>query len=141
MQQRILIIDDDSDDTSLFLEAVSEVKAQVAGYSAPGGPEALRLLQDGGIGVPDLIFLDINLPGMSGWDILRHLKKEEVLQHIPVIMYTTSSHKREVSTAFELGAIGFITKPHSYKELKNILSQVLSISGNDLPGKLREFCP
>lgn len=141
MKQRILIIDDDGDDTSLFLEAVAEVRAGTATYSASGGPEALQLLQEGGIGFPDLIFLDINLPGMSGWDILRQLKKEEPLRHIPVIMYTTSSHKREVSIAFELGAAGFISKPHSYKELKNILSQVLSASAGDLRGTLEELRP
>lgn len=139
MHQHVLLIDDDTDDVSLFLEALAETGHPVHGFSIDNGPEALEKLSSGKI-TPDLIFLDINLPGMNGWDCLTLIRTTENIRHIPVIIYSTSSHKREADKAERLGATGFLTKPYDYKELTTILQAVLVTDITELPQKLKKYC-
>lgn len=140
MHEHVLLIDDDADDVSLFLEALAETGHSVYGFSIDNGPEALEKLSSGTIDVPDLIFLDINLPGMNGWDCLTLLKTTEKLRHIPVIIYSTSSHTREADKAERLGATGFLTKPYDYKELTSILQTILITDIADLPQRIKKYC-
>lgn len=123
---RILLIDDDIDDRQLFTEALEDVDAGVVCEEATGGEEALQKLFAETDKKPDLIFLDINLPVMSGWDFLKQLKQVEAFKHLPVIVYSTSSHQKDRETAESLGALCFVTKPDEYKQLKNMLNVVVS---------------
>jgi CheY-like chemotaxis protein len=77
--------------------------------------------------IPNVIFLDINMPQMNGWQCLSALKSDPATKEIPVIIYSTSSHERDKQIAMELGASGFITKPSNYHSLRSILT---SIAGN-----------
>lgn len=123
--RRVLLIDDDKDDAELFKEALEEVNATISFHHFKDAREALEKLSDDCISPPDIIFLDINLPVMSGWECLTQFKKTEHLSSVPVIMYTTSSLPREKDIAQELGAAGFITKPNDYNLLKEILQKTL----------------
>ncbi len=124
MVKRFLLIDDDSDDRELFSEALSLVEPAIICDQAMDAEEGLARLQQSGE-EPDLIFLDINLPVMNGWQFLTRLKKESDLKHIPVIMYSTSSNVRDMKTAREMGALCFITKPHAFRMLKGMLGIVI----------------
>jgi DNA-binding response OmpR family regulator len=124
MVKRFLLIDDDRDDRELFSEALAMVEPVIICDQATDAEEGLEWLQQNGV-EPDLIFLDINLPVMNGWQLLTRLKKESMLQHIPVIMYSTSSNLRDKKTAKDLGALCFITKPHAFRMLKVMLGVVL----------------
>lgn len=126
MAKRILLVDDDMDDSELFLEAMGEIDSSITCYNACDGEQALEKLQQ--IQPPDMIFLDINMPRMDGWQCLSILKSNPVYSNIPVIMYSTSSHQREVNRALELGAKGFFAKPESYKELIVTLKTVVAAS-------------
>lgn len=121
MFKTILLVDDDADDTDLFREALGEINEAITCYNAIDGQEALNKLLDRQITQPDIIFLDINMPGMNGWQCLTYLKGHERFRQIPVIMYSTSSAKRDRDIANDLGALGFLTKPSDYKELKKAL--------------------
>ncbi len=77
------------------------------------------------IEIPDLIFLDINMPVMNGWQFLSAIKSREGYRHIPVILYSTSSFPEEVEKAKGSGAICFFTKRSSFKELKKSLSLIM----------------
>jgi len=121
MYKTILFVDDDADDADLFAEALGEIDASINYYSAMDGQDALDKLQHAQIGKPDLIFLDINMPGMDGWECLINLKQHEDLKDIPVIMYSTSSAKKDRDTATGLGALGFLSKPTDYGTLKKML--------------------
>jgi CheY-like chemotaxis protein len=64
------------------------------------------------------------MPEISGWQCLTALKSDAITKHIPVLMYSTSSHHRDRQKATELGATGFITKPSDLKTLRTILSTI-----------------
>jgi CheY-like chemotaxis protein len=121
-----LLVDDDSDDTELFTEAIEAVDASVRFYSASDGREALDKLSAKAIDAPDIIFLDINMPEMNGWQLLNRLKRDQDLKDIPVIMYSTSSQITDIRNASTSGALCFFTKPNSFVHLKKILEVVIT---------------
>jgi CheY-like chemotaxis protein len=123
--KQVLLIDDDRDDADLFKEALFEINSAIVFQHYEDSKAGLQLLLERQTDLPDLIFLDINMPIVSGWQCLIEFKKAEHLKHIPVIMFTTSSQTREKEIADELGAEGFITKPNEYKALKELLSDVV----------------
>lgn len=123
MIKSFFLVDDDIDDADLFCEAMKEVDPSAACHLATNGEHALEILER--IENPDIIFLDINMPRMNGWECLSVLKNTEAYREIPVIMYSTSSHQREIDMANELGALCFFTKPDNYKDLKQMLRFVL----------------
>ena len=124
--KKILLIDDDLDDAELFKEALSEADDTAFFEYYDDGKKALQNLVLNPAQVPDIIFLDINMPSISGWDCLKALKADKKLRKIPVIMYSTSNHKREMGIATELGAADFIIKPHNYLELKEKLLKAIN---------------
>jgi CheY-like chemotaxis protein len=92
VKPRFLLIDDDTDDWELFSEALAAVDPIIVCHHATGGADAFNRLRNREFSTPDIIFLDINMPVMDGWQFLTQLKSEEALRHIPVIIYSTSSN-------------------------------------------------
>jgi CheY-like chemotaxis protein len=124
--KHVLLIDDDRDDAELFKEALSEVNPSIAFEYYDDSKTGLCTLLEKRTDLPDVIFLDINMPIVSGWECLSQFKSTEHLKEIRVIMFTTSSQERERDIAKKLGADGFITKPSEYKTLKELLSSVVN---------------
>ena len=121
----ILLVDDDPDDQELFLEVLKEVDNSISCVSASNGQEALLYLKDEANLLPDFIFLDLRMHGISGKKCLEEIKKDARLCPIPVIVYTTS---REVNESIELkrmGAAHFMSKPTSTDDIYFMLSVVL----------------
>ncbi|HVX26431.1 MAG TPA: response regulator [Parafilimonas sp.] len=131
------LVDDDTDDTSLFKEVLQEVNPSIIFNSAEDGQQALQFLKSSHDKLPDVIFLDLNMPRMSGKECLTEIKNDEKLHKIPVIMYTTSSQSKDIEETMQKGAICFITKPTNIKELKNILASVAGSVHNNLEKTLR----
>jgi CheY-like chemotaxis protein len=132
-----LLVDDDTDDTLIFRETLQEVNPSIGFTSALNGQEALNILKLENDKLPDLIFLDLNMPRMDGKECLSRLKNDDQLCHIPVIMYTTSSQSKDIEETMLKGAICFITKPTNVRELKNILSQIAQNVRGNLEKSLR----
>lgn len=111
-RQRVLVVDDDREIvemTRLILES--------GGYEvipASSGEEALRSASHDR---PDLILLDINMPGMDGWETLKILKVDEATQAIPVAMFSIKLELRDKLHGLKQGAFDYITKPFSYDEI------------------------
>lgn len=122
----ILLIDDDRDDAELFKDALAEINPSIEFKHYDDAKEGLHQLLHTHQHLPDLIFLDINMPIINGWECLHQFKQAEHLKNIPVIMFTTSSQPREKEIAQDLGAAGFITKPSEFKELKDLLSSAIN---------------
>jgi len=131
-----LIADDDPDDVALFRDVLNEVSDRVHITTASDGIEALEQLQTAPE-APGLIFLDLNMPRMGGKECLKIIKSEPSLSSIPVIIYTTSSQSRDIEEAMMDGAMCFITKPSSMKELRHILKVIVDSYPNDLQRSLR----
>lgn len=122
-----LLIDDDLEDQEIFLLAAAEVSSTTNFQVISDAEEALNLLKKSS-DLPDLIFLDINMPKMDGFEFLVHLNRDHKLSSIPVIFYSTTTDEKQISKATKLGASGFVSKTNSYNALCNILKNVLSVN-------------
>ncbi len=134
-----LLADDDADDKTLFCEALSEIDPAIVCHTASDGKEALQILSEQQIMKPNIIFLDINMPVMDGWQCLVKLKEHNTHKDIPVIMYSTSSYQRDIEQALEGGAFCFFTKPSDYRELRNILRLIATTPVESLSAAMKEF--
>ncbi len=134
----ILFADDDADDRELFLEAVCEIDPSVICNAVSSGLEVINFLEMEKAVYPHIIFLDINMPLMNGWDCLKTLKANTAWRSIPVIMYSTAG-RVEVDRAIELGAICLFTKPDSYTLIYDILNAVIKNHEGDLKVALQDF--
>jgi CheY-like chemotaxis protein len=121
---RVLLIDDDEDDQELFLMAMKEIASSVQCTALSSARIALKQLETHALKT-DLIFLDLNMPLMTGQQFLSELNKREELNRIPVIILSTSSNSETINETKALGAKVFITKPSDFKELKNVLFKIL----------------
>jgi CheY-like chemotaxis protein len=122
----LFLIDDDPDDKEIFQEALRQIDEKIICYTATDGKDALAKLRDALL-LPDVVFLDLNMPVMNGKDCLRELKNDRQLKHIPVIMYSTSSAEKEKSNCLSLGATHYISKPPQFNMLVNKLDETLKI--------------
>jgi CheY-like chemotaxis protein len=125
MYKQILLIDDDRDDAQVFMEALEQMDNSLQFIRYEDEETAMNALQQKRGPRPDIIFLDINMPKLTGWDCLTRIKAHPELSQIPVFMYTTSSRDTEKMIAKDLGASGFITKPTNFEALKGVLQQYL----------------
>lgn len=133
-----LIADDDKDDIELFCEAIASLDKTIVCHCTENGLEALNKLAEL-TAKPHLIFLDVNMPVMNGWQCLKELKTHENYKHIPVIIYSTSSHQREKDVANDLGALCFFTKPDDFFELKSVLEVIVHNLGAELANALQNM--
>ena len=134
---RFFLVDDDADDVSIFKETLREVNPSIEFISAGDGHAALESLKRLQNDLPDIIFLDLNMPKMDGKECLAQLKRDTYLKNIPVIMYTTSCQSKDIEETMLKGAICFITKPSNIRELKNILHSISKNVHNNLEKSLR----
>jgi CheY-like chemotaxis protein len=121
----IFLADDDLDDQDFFKHALSQIDESILCLTASNGEEAIKKLKLISP-LPDYIFLDLNMPRMSGSKCLAEIKKMRSLKNVPVIIYSTSSEERDINDAKKLGADYFITKPHDFKELCDTLQHFIS---------------
>jgi CheY-like chemotaxis protein len=120
----ILLVDDDPDDREFFREAVTEIDDSLQCVLCSEGHHAFDIL-NGGEELPDLIFLDMNMPRMNGRQCLLELKKNENWRNIPVIIYTTSKVREDRYFTEANGAVHFITKPSRFGDLKTAIAQAI----------------
>ena len=135
MVKRFLLIDDDTDDRELFSEALASVNPAIICDLAADAEEAFTKL-DEKENTPDMIFLDINMPVMTGWQFLSNLKNTAAYKDIPVIMYSTSNNQRYKDIARDLGALCFITKPSAFKKLKSTLDIIITYMDRQWHGQI-----
>lgn len=125
--KKIMIVDDDEDDIDFFCEVINEIDGSYTCVTAANGEEALQKLRKGKTQLPDLIFLDLNMPRMNGKVCLQQIKKDSALQNIPVIIYTTSSHRQDKEETLQHGAAHFMTKPPTFDRMKTEIMEALQM--------------
>jgi CheY-like chemotaxis protein len=122
---KIFLIDDDEDDQLLFTDAMQLINPLVQCETAPNGKIGLHKLKTSAT-LPDIIFLDLNMPVMNGFEFLQQIKNEKHLLNIPVGIFTTSNMMDDMERTKELGARFFITKPDEFNALCTKLQEVLN---------------
>ncbi|ASZ12691.1 response regulator [Chitinophaga pendula] len=119
-----LLIDDDKDDQEIFLLALEGTGLKLHCRVVASATAALELLEQERT-LPDIIFLDMNMPRMSGKEFLVMIKQYSKLSHIPIVMCSTSADEKEVRECRSLGAADYIIKSPSLTHFRNILAQCL----------------
>jgi diguanylate cyclase (GGDEF)-like protein len=127
MNQKILVADDEVMIHKLIARALTTASCEVV--TASDGVQALALIEKAR---PDLVVLDINMPGKSGWEVLRELKSQAVTSSLPVIMLTGYDDSNSEVAGLELGADDYITKPFQLDELRARVMGVLRRNRVDL---------
>ena len=122
----IFYSDDDEDDQLLFRDALSEVDDRFSLTTADDGDELLQLLESPPP-VPRLIFLDLNMPRVNGYQALAIIRGDERMDSYPVIIFSTSSGVEAVEKTRALGANLFIQKPRSYEGMKQAIRTCVGI--------------
>jgi two-component system, chemotaxis family, response regulator Rcp1 len=140
---QILLIEDNPADVELTELAIHENKILAKLNVASNGEEALSyLMRMGPYGAalrPDLIMLDLNLPGLDGREVLRTVKSDPELKQIPIIILTSSESDVDVLKAYSLGANCYISKPVQYdafslvlRKIENFWFQVVQLHGGTI---------
>jgi CheY-like chemotaxis protein len=138
MIKRFFLADDDEDDTSMFAEALKGIDSSIQFDTAQNGRDLLEKLKEQK-NFPNIIFLDINMPEMNGWEALEILKRERALKDIHVIMYSTSLSILEGNKAIKKGALCFYEKPTNFLMLKDFLSSISTSSPDDLTKTVKQI--
>jgi two-component system alkaline phosphatase synthesis response regulator PhoP len=127
MPQRILVVDDDKQITRLVASYLE--KAGLSVLTAHDGEQALRVIRHER---PDLVVLDLMLPGRDGWEITRTLRADERLAAIPILMLTARVEDTDKILGLELGADDYLTKPFNPREVVARVRAILRRAGNTL---------
>ncbi len=120
----ILIIDDDLVDAMTIKRAFKDIDVTNRIDLVGNGEEALEFLRDEENEKPCLIFLDLNMPKMSGIELLRIIRKDENLNMIPVIILTTSKDEHDKIVSFKLGIAGYMVKPVDYMKFIDVIKTI-----------------
>jgi CheY-like chemotaxis protein len=121
-QRTVLVVEDNDADADLVVDALDSSPGAPRLIIAKSGRDALARLRDPELTVrPDLLLLDLNLPGFSGLATLAELKDDPDLRAIPVIVLTTSKSEDEINSCYELGAAAVLNKPLRLREYREML--------------------
>ncbi|MEC7816443.1 MAG: response regulator [Pseudomonadota bacterium] len=127
----IVLAEDDEDDQLIVRKAFNKARFRSPLQIVDNGRELMNYLKGRGkyqdreaYPMPGLILLDLNMPVMSGEEALAQIKADKNLQHIPVVVLTTSDDQTGINRCYELGANTFITKPVTFSGFLNVVSEL-----------------
>ena len=141
----ILLVEDNEGDILLTKEAFEEAKITVKLTVVKDGQEAIDFMTKQNkyqhATLPDLVLLDINLPKKNGHEVLKEMKHNDAIKHIPIIILTTSSSEKDINLAYHNYANCFITKPVEVADFLKAVSSIENfwISLMKLPSKKSSF--
>jgi CheY-like chemotaxis protein len=124
----ICLADDDEDDRLFFTDAFDELKINTKVNTFKDGVELMNYLNHFDAVLPNILFLDLNMPKKNGLECLLEIKKNKTLNDIVVAIYSTSSSEEHIDETFINGANIYIKKPSDFDTLKKILSEVVTIN-------------
>jgi CheY-like chemotaxis protein len=124
----ICLADDDEDDRLFFTEAFDELKINTKVQTFNDGVALMDYLNDDDSILPNVLFLDLNMPKKNGVECLLEIKQNEKLNDIAIAIYSTSSSEDHIEETFINGANIYIKKPNDFEKLKKILSEIVTIN-------------
>lgn len=132
--QSIVLADDDRDDHDFFKTALLEIDPTKKLHAVTDGVQLLDLLQHY---VPDLIFLDLDMPCKNGLECLKEIRNNSTLYNLPVVVFSSTSRPANITTAYEMGGNLFFIKPSNFQELMEALRTILAMDWSD-PNAVKE---
>ena len=121
---KIILIDDDADDRNIFGDAFRELKMDTELQIFSDGTELMEHLKST-CELPQLLFLDLNMPKKSGFECLQEIRSDAKFRNISIAIYSTSSSPREIEATYKEGADLYIQKPNDYSKLKKVIREVV----------------
>ncbi len=136
----LLLADDDEDDCAFFKEALDELLLPTDLVTVNDGVQLMDFLaKKPSENLPDILFLDLNMPRKNGYECLTEIKESDDLKDLPIIIFSTSLDNSIIDTLYEKGATYYIRKPGDFSKLKKVISNALSISSeNNFKQPIRE---
>lgn len=126
MERKVcVLIDDDADDREAFAIAMAAISSEFDVVLIENAMDAIRRVRDKQL-IPDVIFLDLNMPGVNGYEFLVYLKGQIRYMRIPVVVYSNSGDPEEIRRTTKLGAAAFFKKPVKAPELRTSLQELLA---------------
>lgn len=123
-KKTVALADDDIIDIEIFEDALGIVLEYFDFRYFKNGIELIKFLENPEETMPDILFLDLNMPLMGGFETLRKIREDLQLGTLTVAMYTTSSDAEDISRSFATGANLFVTKPNDFKKLTDTLYRI-----------------
>jgi len=114
----IMIAEDDEEDVDLFKAVLTDLEFDLPLQVASNGVELMKMLEGSAV-LPDLIFLDLNMPFKNGMLCLQEIRTNQSWKNIKVVILSTSSHQDQIKAAYETGADFYLTKSADYNDFKN----------------------
>jgi CheY-like chemotaxis protein len=136
----LLLADDDPDDRIFFKEALDELSLNSNLSTVEDGDQLMNMLTGESAILPDLVFLDLNMPRKTGVECLAEIKANDKLKSLKVIIYSTSFDNEMVDLLYEKGALLYICKPGDYSDLKKVIHEAINIaSQTNISRPAKEF--
>lgn len=133
----ITLAEDDNDDRLLFEEAIIELPINVELNTFSNGDELMEWLTNIDNKLPDVLFLDLNMPRKNGFATLGEIKRNPKLQDLPVIIFSTTTNREMIQQVFRDAAHYYLRKPIHFSELKELIYKSLKLIADhdtELPG-------
>ena len=124
----IVLADDDEDDRNFFKEAFEKVRVKTVLEMVNDGMQLMNYLAKADGHLPDVIFLDLNMPKKDGIQCLEEIRSNEKFKDISVAIYSTSGSEDDIEKTFLKGANIYIRKPNDFEKLKKVIGEVLSVN-------------
>lgn len=128
----LLIVEDSDEDFEAYQRYLSRSQLTIPVYRCIDGDEAIAFLYQtgeyakaGNAPHPGLIWLDLNLPGTDGREVLNQIKQDSRLRAIPVVVFSTSNDPKDIKACYDKGIAGYVTKPTNTSQLKRNIETVL----------------
>ena len=139
-EKYILLADDDTDDCMFFANALEELKVPFKLKTVFDGEQLMNFLENNE-NLPDIIFLDMNMPCKNGFECLVEIRQSELYKMIPVIIISTSLDENIIKLLHENGAFFYIKKPSLFAHLKKLMSMVINLiaAGNYKQPSIEKF--
>ncbi|MFT3795297.1 response regulator [Flavobacterium sp.] len=134
----IFYADDDLEDLEFFTEVTNAIDREITVVTHQCGDELIDALHNPPPS-PHIIFLDLNMPGRNGFDVLEELKTSEHLKEIPVVVFSTSNDEKNIAKSRELGANYYLPKLGSYESFKKSIEDTLNINWNTFEPTAHNF--